>query len=256
MGFSNSPLQSKLLGWGVPVRKSSSTNSTCVPIGDSNDYYKMAQSSAPFGNISLTFLFHEMYGTLLFKVREGSKSINMPVKALEIGFVCDCENCNTFSIRANIWNTFFGKNKNFWEVDFNKECIDNMKPVDGFKFLHSDQRNRTDISRWISESGGNFNFIIDSEGSSNSHIRPRFNTLWDNALSPGGLYFIEHITSGSRPGMFLEVIQQWLEQLALGSAVEKKRITHAIPKRVKWILCQKGACVIAKCREDDVARCS
>ena len=57
------------------------------------------------------------------------------------------------------------------------------------------QDNRADIQRWVEESGGNFDVIVDDGGHRNSHILNTFMGLW-RALKPGGLYFIEDLQVG------------------------------------------------------------
>ena len=61
--------------------------------------------------------------------------------------------------------------------------------------ITGDQDNRADIQRWVEESGGNFDVIVDDGGHRNSHILNTFMGLW-RALKPGGLYFIEDLQVG------------------------------------------------------------
>lgn len=60
-----------------------------------------------------------------------------------------------------------------------------------------------------------------------------------------------------------DIIQAWIEQMLIpphwigkDPRVKEIRRKDPIPSRVKWITCQKSACVLAKCLQDDVAMCS
>ena len=56
--------------------------------------------------------------------------------------------------------------------------------------------------------------------------------------------------------VFIDVIDDWIDQLLAPGGEMKRRVVHRIPDGVRWIMCQNHACVIAKCKEDDVAHCS
>ena len=61
--------------------------------------------------------------------------------------------------------------------------------------LVGDQANRTDLRRWIVESGGGFNAVIDDGSHRNADILASFEELWPHVL-PGGVYFIEDMITG------------------------------------------------------------
>jgi hypothetical protein len=96
-----------------------------------------------------------------------------------------------------------------------------------------------------------------------------FEVLFNQALSPGGLYFIEDlcfsryperlwIPKSKRGIIMVDVIKEWIEQLLTPNNDKKNVIEYKynIPKNIKWISCQFDACVIAKCLQNDVAQCS
>lgn len=118
------------------------------------------------------------------------------------------------------------------------------------------------MRRWISESGGNFHFIIDDGGHQNDQIKKSFDILYHEALLPGGYYFIEDLQvgrasshSGDMEDTMSDVLQAWMEQLIIHQKENDKPVKYVsdmikkypLPKDVKWIFCQYEACVIAKC---------
>ena len=120
----------------------------------------------------------------------------------------------------------------------------------------------------MKESGGNFDVIIDDGGHMNYMIYQSFITLWEHALAPGGLYFIEDLLlsrmyatlerqnnlGGKYNGINMaDIVQNWIEQLLTPLALQK---IVPMPTGVKSITCIAGACVISKCEVNDRARCS
>lgn len=52
------------------------------------------------------------------------------------------------------------------------------------------------MESWVVQSGGNFHVIIDDGGHKNHQIKTSFDILFEKALLPGGLYFIEDMQVG------------------------------------------------------------
>ena len=110
---------------------------------------------------------------------------------------------------------------------------------------------------------GNFDIIIDDGSHSTSHIMHSFEVLWNEALLPGGLYFIEDLQvngfsetipiTNVTKATVNEIIQDWVMQMLEGDWAKK---LLPLPSRLKWILCQAEACVLAKCDTNDPARCT
>ena len=59
----------------------------------------------------------------------------------------------------------------------------------GVNVVTGDQGNIEVLERWVKESGGNFDVVVDDGGHKNSQIYNTFNVLWDE-VNPGGFYFI------------------------------------------------------------------
>ena len=71
-----------------------------------------------------------------------------------------------------------------------------MGHLNDINVLTGSQDDRAVLSRWINESGGNFDVIIDDGGHRNVQIWNSFNILFVEALSRGGFYLIEDLQVG------------------------------------------------------------
>ena len=137
---------------------------------------------------------------------------------------------------------------------------------------------RVTLTRWLAETGGNFDVVVDDGGHTSKQMLRTFEAFWPS-LASGGLYFIEDIST-IRHGNFddmhgeavmADVLQSWIEQLivwekwewgarALGapqgvinwtaSAAHQRafdaRARHPLPARVAFVFCQAEACAIGK----------
>ena len=61
--------------------------------------------------------------------------------------------------------------------------------------LTGDQGNASTLNRWLEESGGAFDAILDDGAHTNRLIKASFDVLWP-ALRPGGVYFLEDLHIG------------------------------------------------------------
>jgi hypothetical protein len=154
-----------------------------------------------------------------------------------------------------LWKKLFPKAE-IWEAEFNGACVTKSKEkgqLDGIHTLVGDQGNSTTLDRWIVESNGaDFDVVIDDGGHRNCQIYNTFMKLWPK-LKGGGLYFMEDLQVGRSGGYrcegydsMLDVINQWNEQLLLSSWGTVSNVTHRLPPKVKFIMCQWEACVIGK----------
>ncbi len=132
------------------------------------------------------------------------------------------------------------------------------------KFLVGDQSDVPTLQRWLADSKGGFNVIVDDGGHGNIMMLNSFQYLFPS-MAPGGLYFIEDLCFSRYPErlwikrsepIMVDVIKDWIEQLLTPSP---NPVTNKIPAGIKSIMCQYDACVIAKCdseNDGDAARCS
>lgn len=63
----------------------------------------------------------------------------------------------------------------------------------GIQVVTGDQSDIPTLHKWINQTGGNFDVIIDDGGHANHQIYNSFHLLFFKALKPGGAYFIEDL---------------------------------------------------------------
>lgn len=176
-----------------------------------------------------------------------------------------------FILGMHVWDKIFNQNDKIYIAEMHEQGVKDARSM-GFlpasiNAVIGDQGDPAVVERWIEETGGNFDFIIDDGGHLNYQILTSFNILWGKALKPGGIYFIEDLqvtrrryTDGNdHDPRVPDVIKDWIEQLMLPRHLTKESLPiwkHKIPSGVKWISCQNHMCAIAKCKEKDIARCT
>lgn len=181
------------------------------------------------------------------------------MKFLEIGLGCGMEYGPGASVF--LWRKLFkGRDVEIWEAEGNAECVKKSKlegQLDDIKVLTGDQGLEDDLYRWVRESGGNFDAIIDDGGHLNAHILPTFVALWPS-INPGGWYFIEDLEVSFHPAFLLPgfpavtvVMQSWVEALHVGVSHVSNHHRHILnsyplPKGLDMIACQRGACALHK----------
>jgi hypothetical protein len=210
-----------------------------------------------------------MYGMFLLPLAEQFKAHKKPLKMLEIGLGCDMGYGSGKSV--SVWKLLLGDNSDIWEGEFRAECVAKAKlngQLDGINTVVGDQGDFKVLESWVVETKGEFDVIIDDGGHDNLQIYNSFNVLFNKALRPGGLYFIEDLQVGyARPlltdgSAISVVIQCWIDQLLVPTAyifshpqAVQCRQKYPIPPSIKWIFCQFEACVIAKCEHKDPSAC-
>lgn len=181
------------------------------------------------------------------------------MKFLEIGLGCGMEYGPGASVF--LWRKLFaGRDVEIWEAEAEAECVEKSKregKLDDIKVLTGNQANNDVLARWVSESGGKFDVIIDDGGHLNALILPSFVALWPT-INPGGYYFIEDLEVSFHPAFVIAgfppvtvVIQCWIEALHVGERHVSHHHRHVLnayplPKGVDMISCQRGACVLHK----------
>lgn len=126
---------------------------------------------------------------------------------------------------APIWPTLFPAGE-VWFAEFNETCINSYwNEAMPWKFVASDQANRSDLARWMRQPGGQFDFIIDDGGHTNVQIWVLFDFHFESALKPGGTYSIEDLQVSDRiPWYFggvleakgktmVDILLGWISQL-------------------------------------------
>lgn len=233
-----------------------------------SEFEFLATSQDPVTDKVTTHHYQLMYGMYLGPIR------HLPVKMLEIGLGCDMNYGPGASTK--VWQKWLPRAE-IWQAELNGDCVDkarNLHMLDEIKTLVGDQGNPEDLKRWIEESGGNFDFIIDDGGHTNQMIKLSFDTLWPT-IKPGGYYFIEdmqvgrerhqgnfgdHKPENTKNNMFdtwidqllikkeamADVIESWVDQLTVLPHSGRNRAKYPLPPDVSHIFCQREACVVAK----------
>jgi hypothetical protein len=114
------------------------------------------------------------------------------------------------------------------------------------------------MSQVVTDTGGNYDIIIDDGGHAYSQQKATFEVLWSQ-LSPGGLYYIEDLqVSSSKDGMIREMLG-WADQIANCRSEACVNMAHYIKYPITWITwpssappdmisvhCQAEICVMKK----------
>ena len=176
------------------------------------------------------------------------------IKFLEIGLGCKMGYGPGVSVK--LWKNLFLETDEIWEAEYEEKCVEmarEEKKLEGIHVVTGDQGNITTLNRWVQETGGDFDIVIDDGGHQYKLILNSIQVLWPQ-VKPGGLYFIEDLQV--EPTM-TDHIKGWIDQLLL--TTERKNHPSVIPKNVRNIMCQREACVLSKCapnHNDGATYCS
>ena len=211
--------------------------------------------------------YAEMYGSYFVPyLRRQHILLKKGIKFLEIGLGCNMNYNDGVTASVPVWQSILTDKDEYWEAEYNEDCVKGLQRngiLDGVNVLTGDQGNVTDLQRWIQESGGKFDIIIDDGGHHNNEIYESFMNLWP-IVKPGGLYFLEDMQVGREPDfsdlsgrgiIMIDYIKAWIEQIVIKSwkghpdwGVSPEILkTMKIPKGIRFISCIRDACVIGKC---------
>jgi len=192
-----------------------------------------------------------MYGLLLGPLIWQDK----PLKLFEIGLGCNMGYGPGASVK--LWRALF-PNLNLWEADYDKACVEKFAAdgmLGGAHVVTGDQASPSVLQRWIDESGGRFDVVVDDGGHSNTQIKASFDALWPHVM-PGGVYFLEDLHCGrseqyedtSGKSIMADIIHDWTEQLLTGTlpTLSPLHVPAPLPSDVQFIVCQHEACAVGK----------
>lgn len=195
-------------------------------------------------------------------------------KLFEIGLGCHGRTLSKKLSKAGrsvrLWRAYF-PNTDIWFADYDVECITAYKDkleLYNIRVVSGDQSDADVLNRWVQETGGNFDVIIDDGAHQNVHMYNSLVVLFSRALKPGGLYVIEDLEfsrlaawksmSRTSKASILDVLKDWMEQLATWTQQHRQQDAplaykpkYRLLPRVKSIECVSEACAIVKCYEDD-----
>jgi hypothetical protein len=207
----------------------------------------LAYSLDPVTDKTKVHKYHTMYGIFLLPY-----AANKPkMKMLEIGLGCNMAYGPGASVA--LWKILFPQ-ADLWEAEYVAKCVEVAKDkgqLDGIKTLVGDQADMPTLDRWIEESGGKFDIIIDDGGHHNCQISNSFDKLWPE-VTPGGIYFIEDLHVGRwekykcSDTLMSERLKDWTEQLIYSTVPQSAHFKHKIPLGVDFVYCQEEACVVGK----------
>eukprot|EP00667_Euglena_gracilis_P007894 EG_transcript_7974 len=234
----------------------------CSP--ESDDLRRVAHTLHPVTDKVHGHVYHLMYGIFLGPFRH-----TVPFKFFEIGLGCDMEYGPGAS--ARMWRQYLA-NADLWEADLDQACVrSHSKPLRelGITALHGNQANFDDLRRWVKQTGGRFNAVVDDGGHSNTMILKTFALLWGEVV-PCGLYFLEDLTVGRARRyddthlqmVVSDVLQAWVEELVVGfpscNPAARKSLDSLrqfdlwrLPRGLQWMFCQPEACALRKAPAND-----
>eukprot|EP01032_Pedospumella_encystans_P012374 gene12374-14322_t len=231
--------------------------------GGEKTFAAVAKTNDPVTDKVAEHFYQKMYGKILLPMVEKFALDKKQLKFLEIGLGCDMEYGPGASVK--MWKKIFdGRDIDLWEAEYDAACVDKFKKeghLKGIRTVTGDQGDNTVLKRWITETGGKFDVIVDDGGHKNHQILNTFLALWPE-LNEGGNYFIEDLQVSFRPSWttfgfpsVTKVIQAWVEALHVGPkrvSDHQKHILaqYPLPPDLDSIYCQKEACVLHK--EDPV----
>jgi hypothetical protein len=214
------------------------------------DMWEKVKKLTPASDKFTDHTYQTMYGLFLMPWRTSTKG----PKLFEIGLGCDMDYGPGASVK--VWQTILPLVE-LWEAEYDAACVNKSRETgtlsDDVYTVTGDQGNATVVDRWVHESGGNYDIVIDDGGHSNSQIKTSFDGLWPHVKS-GGLYFIEDLQVGRHPlwddtngkAVMADILEDWVEQLVTKGHPARK---FPVPKDVDFVFCQHEACVIGKRKE-------
>ena len=209
--------------------------------GGIQHFLDVALGSDPTTDKVTTHSYHVMYGIFLLPFYKKNKNMKM----LEIGLGCNMRYGPGASVL--VWRALF-RHAQIWEAEYDGDCVEkNADKLRNIRTLVGDQGDPEVLDRWIKESGGNFDVIIDDGGHQNCQIWTSFTKLWPH-LNSGGLYFIEDMQVAKSK----KYSQYENEKCSKDTNVPDKLkevldgLMYNKRNEVMFLFCQKEACVLGK----------
>ena len=129
-----------------------------------------------------THTYQTMYGIFLYPLLARARKYQQRLKFFEIGIGCGMTYGPGRSVA--LWKGLFGDSISLWEADLDPNCVKRMQDegqLNGVNMLVGNQKNPEHLKRWLVESQGAFDVIIDDGGHMNHEIKvlhtsPRLHT--------------------------------------------------------------------------------
>ncbi len=218
-------------------------------------YYQTALATEPTPDKVTRHSYQTMYGRFLLPYYYS----NPTMKMLEIGLVCNMKYGPGASVK--LYKTLFPQAE-LWEAEYVERCVKQhagSEMMKGINTLTGDQGDYATLDRWVAESGGNFDVVIDDGGHQNCQIWNSFNKLWPT-VKPGGLYFIEdmevarkeHKRQAQHPCNENVVVPEKLKHI-FDVLIYEEFGQQRFDTDIEFIFCQADACVLGKKMNTDPA---
>jgi hypothetical protein len=172
-----------------------------------------------------------------------------PLKMLEIGLGCDMHYGPGKSYYT--WLEFF-PHVDLYYIEYDAACTEKWaSSTTGATIFTGDQADIPFLKRFLTESGGNFDVIVDDGGHTMTQQINSFDTLFPS-VKPGGLYFCEDLQTSYLPhygggpgvsGTMMERIKGSLDEL---TTVD---IKHDVMRNIWSIDCMREVCAFSKKEE-------
>ena len=192
-----------------------------------------------------------------------------PIKFLEIGLGCNMH--NGVGLSVPIWRNYLRKAELWW-AEFNAKCVKKhaaaITRAGIAGVLTGDQGDVNTLKRWMNESRGRFDFIIDDGGHQPYQQWITLSTLWPH-LNPGGKLVIEDMGEDRNPSLtvggplptpsLMHAVWELLAGLVEwgNPTIVRNLVKHKAPRSplydartlpdLKSIQCYAEACVFIKC---------
>jgi hypothetical protein len=189
-----------------------------------------------------------------------------PVRLFEIGLGCDM---GIVGASAALWTSYLPPGSAIHLAEYDAACARQryVSPeVTGWALHTGDQQDGATLARWVADSGGGMDVVVDDGGHTNMQIYASFVALFPRMLRPGGVYVVEdihcgrHGTWGGGDGasnfLFIDAVTDWVDQLVMASGEEREFYANSqpdggwrypLPQGVLSIDCMGEACAITKC---------
>lgn len=139
------------------------------------------------------------------------------IKMLEIGLGCNMDYGPGASYHT--WLEYFS-DVDLYYIEYDAECAAKWaNRTERATVFAGDQANIAFLNKFLHETGGNFDIIIDDGGHTMNQQKTSLNVLW-RSIKPGGVYFIEDLgTSYSRkhggngPDSTMNVLKTMLDEV-------------------------------------------
>jgi hypothetical protein len=157
------------------------------------------------------------------------------------------------------WLEYF-PNVDLYYIEYNAECAEKWKAkTSGATIFAGDQADRAFLRKFIQESGGDFDIIIDDGGHHMNQQQTSFEELW-SIVKPGAYYFIEDLQTSYRTGWGGDpsakdtnkhTMMKYIYQLIDDKMVEGNKMP--LSKDIRGIDCMKEVCLIAKMHQGEAS---